>query len=101
MTEWPVLEGRATARGIDLIALPLPRLLNFLLALIRESSSDKDWERFMSELERPLAGETPTDGAWSPEAQGSAFLSAMRATGATPPPVVPEPSLDPDPSTST
>lgn len=79
-SNWPDLDGWATARGIELLDLPLARFEHLVwFYLIRNVESDHEQiEKVRIQLWRPPRGVVADRGPWSAEAETAAF-GALKA----------------------
>lgn len=98
--QWPVISGRATAGGTDLLELPVRRVLAFAYALRVENADEKDRNEldralFEPRITRPrkpravsqtpaVAGRSASDPppGFSPAEQQGSFTSVMGMIGA-------------------
>lgn len=101
--QWPVISGKATAGGVDLLELPVRRVLDFAYAVRVEYAEEKDRNELDRALftpritarrprrravaadadrQRPAAGDGAAPPGFSVAEQQGSFMSAMGMIGA-------------------
>lgn len=81
-SNWPRLDGWASARGVDAADMDVDRFSNLVAHWATESAaSEADVKKFESRLWMPPPGVVPSSGPWSPQAQRSSFASLKAALG--------------------
>lgn len=82
---WGELDGELALRGVELerMAARPARACDLVYAWLIRGADDKARRRLDAQLNRPPAvlrrrKTPPSSGPWSPQAQGEAFLAAMR-----------------------
>lgn len=81
--QWNEIDGACLMRGIDIAALPWPRALNLVYALMMDGKDEQERMRLENELLAPLPGrkETEEDFWAAAETDGAMFLQAMQTPG--------------------
>lgn len=79
-SNWDEIEGHATLRGVDLMALPLYRWCNVILAWYLERVEDR--EQFMFKLTSPAPGEAKKVTQADVDNEMAMFRSFAAAAGA-------------------
>lgn len=83
-----VIEGEVALHDptVDLLEMPLPRLLNLVYFWGIRNGDENEIRKFDTRLWRPPPGEIPTEGPWSAEAETNAFRAfAKQIRGESPP----------------
>jgi hypothetical protein len=57
---WARIDGVYSGQGVNLLALPLCRLLNVILVWALEHQSSEDGQKWLDSLNGPLPGESKT-----------------------------------------
>jgi hypothetical protein len=73
---WEALDGKAAMAGVDLLSLPLVRLLDASWHAFTEHADAKDTEALRARLSIPISEEFEDEGEWSDDETFAAFEKA-------------------------